>query len=121
MNQLTGKDSNAGKDWRQEEKGTTKDGMFGWHHQLNGYEFERTPGVGDGQEGLTCCGPWGYEESDKTERLNWTEQKDSTKISKHLETNSSLLNNPWVKKDIAMENKIYIELNENTSHKICGI
>ena len=48
----------------------TEDEMAAWHHRLDGLEFERTPGVGDGQEGLTCCGPWGYEESDKTERLN---------------------------------------------------
>ena len=59
----------------------------------------------------------------QTRLNNWTEQKDNMKISKHLETNTSLLNNPWVKKDIAMESKKYIELNENenTSHKICGI
>ena len=58
--------------WGQEEKGTTKDEMAGWHHWLNGREFEWTPGVGDGQEGLACCNSWGLKESDTTERLNWT-------------------------------------------------
>ena len=54
---------------RQEEKGTTEDEMVGWHHRLNGHEFEPAPGVGDGQEGLACCSPWGRKESDMTERL----------------------------------------------------
>ena len=70
---LTGKDPDAGKDWRQEEKGTTVDEMVGWHHWLDGHEFEQTPGVGDGQGGLACCSPWGHKELDTTERLNWTE------------------------------------------------
>ena len=70
---LTGKDSDAGRDWGQEEKGTTEDDMAGWHHQLYGREFEWTPGVGDGQGGLACCDSWGHKESDTTERLNWTE------------------------------------------------
>ena len=67
------KDSDAGKDWRQEEKGMTKDEMVGWHHRLDGHEFEQVPGVGDRQGGLACCGPWGCKESDMTEQLNWTE------------------------------------------------
>ena len=71
-NWLTGKDSDAGKDGRQEEKGTTEDETVGWHHWLNGHEFEQSPGVGDGQGGLVCCGPWGHKESD-TPELNWTE------------------------------------------------
>ena len=58
---------------RQEEKGTTEDEMVWWHHQLNGHEFGWTPGVGDGQGGLACCGSWGRKESDTTEQLNWTE------------------------------------------------
>ena len=66
----TGKDSNAGKDWRQEEKGTTEDEMAGWHHQLNGHEFEQTLGDRDGQGSLACCSPWGHKESDTTEQLN---------------------------------------------------
>ena len=70
---LIGKDSDAGRDWGQEEKGTTEDEMAEWHHWLNGHEFRWTPGVGDGQGGLACCGSWGCKESDTTERLNWTE------------------------------------------------
>ena len=68
-----GKDSDAGKDWRQEEKGTREDEMVGWHHGLNGPESEQTPGVGNGQRSLACYSPWGHKESDMTEWLNWTE------------------------------------------------
>ena len=67
---LIGKDSDAGRDWGQEEKGTTEDEMAGWHHRLNRREFAWTPGVGDGQGGLACCNSWGCKESDMTERLN---------------------------------------------------
>ena len=63
------------RDWSQEEKGTIEDEMPGWHHRLDGREFEWTPGVGDGQGGLACCNSWGYKESDTTEWLNWTELK----------------------------------------------
>ena len=70
---LIGKDSDAERDWGQEEKGTTEDEMAGWHHRLNGHEFGWTPGVGDGQGGLECCNSWGRKELDMTERLNWTE------------------------------------------------
>ena len=70
-NWLTRKDPDAGKDWRREEKGMTEDEMVGWHHWLNGYEFEQAPGVGDGQRTLACCSPWGRKESDTTEQLNW--------------------------------------------------
>ena len=70
---LTGKDSDAGRDWGQEEKGTTQDKMAGWHHGLDGRESEGTPGVGDGQGGLACYDSWGRKESETTERLNWTE------------------------------------------------
>ena len=69
-NWLVGKDPDAGKDWRQEEKGTTEDEMVGWHHRLNGYEFEQTLGGGEGQRSLVCCSLWGLEESDMTEQ--WT-------------------------------------------------
>ena len=61
------------KDWRQEEKRTTEDEMVGWHHRLDGHEFEQAPGVGDGHGSLACCSPWGLKESDTTEQLNWTE------------------------------------------------
>ena len=69
---LIWKDPISRKDWRQ-EKGMTEDEMVGWHQQLDGHEFEWTPGVGDGQGGLACCGSWGCKESDTTEQLNWTE------------------------------------------------
>ena len=75
-NWLIWKDPDAGKDWRWEEKGMAEDEMVGWHHLLNGHEFEWTPGVGDGQGGLECCSPWGHKESDMTERLNGTEVAD---------------------------------------------
>ena len=68
---LTVKDSDAGRDWGQEEKGTTEDETAGWHHWLNGCESEWTPGVGDGQGGLACCSSWGRKELDTTEWLNW--------------------------------------------------
>ena len=68
-NWLIWKDPDAGKDWGQEEKGTTEDEMLGCHHGLDGHEFEWTPGVGDRQGGLACCGPWGCRVT--TERLNW--------------------------------------------------
>ena len=65
--------TDAGRDWGQEEKGTTEDEMAGWHHRLNGHEFGWTPGVGNGQGGLACSSSWGHKESDTTERLKWTE------------------------------------------------
>ena len=70
---LIWKDPDAGKDWRQKEKGTTEDEMVGWHHQLNGHELEQALGVGDGQEGLACCGSLGHKELNTTEWLNCTE------------------------------------------------
>ena len=78
MNWIIGKDPDSGKDWRQ-EKWMTEDEMVGWHHQLNGNEFEEAPEVGGRQGSLVCCSPWGFEESDITEQLNWTEN-----ISKHF-------------------------------------
>ena len=65
----------TGRDWGQEEKRTTEDEMAGWHHRLNGHEFEWTPGVGDGQGGLACCNSWGHKELDTTEQVNWTVKK----------------------------------------------
>ena len=70
---LIGKDSAAGRDWGQEEKGTTEDEMAGCHHQLDEHEFEWTLGVGDGWGGLVCCDSWGCKELGTTEWLNWTE------------------------------------------------
>ena len=77
-NWLIWKDPEAGREWGQEEKGTTEDEMAGLHHWLNGHESEWTPGVGDGQGGLACCDSWGCKESDTTERLNWTELNSGT-------------------------------------------
>ena len=82
---LIGKDSNAGRDWGQEEKGTTEDEMAGWHHGLNGHESEWTPGVGDAQGGLACCDSWG-QESDMTEWLNWTDIYNKHNFYMHMES-----------------------------------
>ena len=71
-NCLIGKDPDAGKDWGQ-EKGPTEDEMVGWHHWLDGQEFEQAPGVGDGQGSLVCCSQWGHKESDTMS--DWTELK----------------------------------------------
>ena len=70
---LIGKDPDAGKDWGREEKGKTEDEMVGWHHQLNGRDFEYAPAVGDGQGNLMCCCLWDCKESDTIEPQNWTE------------------------------------------------
>ena len=70
-NWLIGKDPDAGQDWRREEKGTTKDEMVGWHHWLDGHEFEKDLGVGDGQGNLACCSLWGCKELNTIEQLNW--------------------------------------------------
>ena len=70
---LIGKDPGAGKDWRQEETGTTEDQTAGWHHRLDGHEFKQALRVGDGQGSLACCSPWGHKES--TQLSNWTEPK----------------------------------------------
>ena len=87
---LIGKDSDAGKDWRPEEKGMTEDEMVGWHHWLDGRESEWTPGVGDGQGGLACCDSWGRRESDTTEQLNWTELCMYTQIYTHRDLINSV-------------------------------
>ena len=82
---LIGKDFDDGRDWGQEEKGTTEDRMAGWHHWLDGREFGWTLGVGDGQGGLVCFDSWGCKESDTTERLNWTELNWIGLVSKPVE------------------------------------
>ena len=91
--QLIGKDLDAGKDWRQEEKGTPEDEMAGWHHQLDGHEFEQAPGVGEVQGSLACCSPWGHKEPDRTS--NWTEldrtaRRSSQSILKEINLEYSL-------------------------------
>ena len=94
---LIGKDPDAGKDWGEEEKGTTKDEMVGWHHWLNEHGFGWTPGVGDGQGGLAWCGSWGHKESDTTERLNWTELNDDLRVPPAVKASSNYLweNSCW--------------------------
>ena len=81
---LIGKDSDAGRDWGQEEKGMTEDEMAGWHHWLDGHEFGWTLGVVDGQGGLVCCNSWGCKESDMTEHLNWTDLSLSKEKEKFI-------------------------------------
>ena len=78
-NLLIGKDPDAEKDWRWEEKGTTEDEMVGRHRWLDEHEFEQAPGVGDGQGSLVCCSTWSCKESDTTEQLNWIELKNENK------------------------------------------
>ena len=89
---LIWKDPDAGKDWGQEEKGTTEDEMVRWHHRLNEHGFEWTPGVGDGQGGLACCSSWGHIESDTTERqLNWSKSDCFLILSLYLSPYLNLL------------------------------
>ena len=93
-NWLPGKDPDVGKDWRWEEKGTTEDKMVGWHHWLDGHEFEKALGVGDGQGSLVRCSPWGYKELDTSEQLNWLTFKaclNSTNTEKSIYYLSTLL------------------------------
>ena len=81
-NQLTGKDSNAGKDWRQEEKGTTEDEMVGWHHWLNGHDFEQTLGNSEEWGNLACSSSCGHKELNTTQRLNNNNKKRQPTVSK---------------------------------------
>ena len=98
---LIGKHSDAGRDWGQEEKGTTEDEMTRWHHWLDGRESEWTSGVSDGQGGLACCDSWGHKESAMTKRLNWTElnvnwrqNQNSNPVLKACDLNSYVISSP---------------------------
>ena len=91
---LIGKDSDAGRDWGQEEKGTTEDEMAGWHHWLDGRESEWTPGAGVGQGGLACCDSWGHKESDTTEWLIWS---DDQYLYSYLHNRILIEENTWGK------------------------
>ena len=101
-NWLIEKDPSSGKDWRQEQKGKTEDEMVGWHHRLDGHEFEQALGVGDGQEGSVYCSPWSRKESDMTEQLNWTELIDKNVLIigenflKLKNIHLSLVLNDWI-------------------------
>jgi len=113
-NWLIGKDPDAGKDWRREEKGTTEDEMVGWLHQIDGHEFEQVPGVGDRKGSLVCCSPWGHKELDRTEQLNWLNWK---KKKKNLDLNSRLssqsqLNNQLIKKKVLKEVNLHLLIAE---------
>ena len=100
---LTGKDSDAERDWGQEEKGTTEDEMAEWHHRLDGYEFGWTLGVGDGQGGLACCDSWGHKESDTTEWLNWIELRLFSLTSYfEVKNEGKLVSCPYIKKMVDM-------------------
>ena len=96
---LIWKDPDAGKDWRQEAKGTAEDEMVGWHHWLHGGEFELTLGVGDRQGGLVCCRPWGRKESDTTEGLNWI---------------LSIFSLPWTTAQFPTKQNLQADTNEST-------
>ena len=87
---LIGKDPDAGKDWRQEEKGVTEDETFGWHHWLNGHESEQALGDGEGQGSLACCSPWGFKESDTIERLSNKMFDIKEKLSLHVKIKISI-------------------------------
>ena len=102
---VIGKDPDAGKGWRWEEKGTTEDEMVGWHHQIDGHEFEQAPGVGDGQGCLVCCRPWGCKESARLSdwtQLNWVvcyklyERKMGTVFFYWLELISDMWCMQWI-------------------------
>ena len=92
------KDPDAGKDWRQ-KKGMTEDEMVGWHHRLDGHEFEQAPGAGEGQGSLACCSPWGRKELDTTERLN---------------NNNQLTENDFLKKGKTLRRKEVKMMNGDT-------
>ena len=104
---LIEKDSDAGRDWGQEEKGTTDVEMAGWHHRLNGRKFEWTLGDGHGQGGLECCYSWGSKESDMTERLNCTESPPCSSILSVLATAASQLCHTYVSHKVIKSHKVF--------------
>ena len=116
---LIGKDSDAGKDRRQGQKGTTEDEMVGWHHWLNGYEFELCLGDGEGQGRLVCCSPWGLKELDVAERLNNTNLLKTSKLNlKHLKE-------PGFGQDVSclfnlMVNNLFIHLGTRSQNKMAS-
>ena len=113
---LEKKNPDAGKGWRQEEKGTTEDEMVGCHHQLAGQEFEQAPGVGNRQGSLAFCSPWDCKKSDTTEWLNWTELTRGIKVIKLIEAENSVM----MSKDEGMSKtrSICLKDTEHWSHKM---
>ena len=110
---LIGKDPDSGRDWGQEEKGMTEDEMIGWHHWLNGHEFQQTPGDSEGQGSLACCSPWGHKELDMTQQLNkdnknfWAKERKKRRERKEdLEVMSSHI-------------RMYQKLPEGLCNKCC--
>ena len=112
---LIWKDPDAGKDWRWEEKEMTEDEMVGWHHWLDGYEFEQAPGVGDGQGSLVCCTPWGSKVLDTTEWLNWTEGKGGNAETKEEQGRN---NRAVIKQVLVSPQGIYIFLRSLSGTKV---
>ena len=117
-NWLIGKDPDAGKDWRQEEKGMTEDEIIGWHHWLDGREFEQAPRFGDGQGSLACCSPWVHNKSDMTEQLNWTELRDKDgcciMIKGSTQEEDTVIINIYAPKISQMLKTMKGEINSNT-------
>ena len=100
---LIGKVPDAGRDWGQEEKGTTENELIGWHHRPNGHGFGWTLGVGDGQGGLACCGSWGHKESDTVEWLNWPEYMGRIQEHDNTEIASTLISSKRVSRYFVIE------------------
>ena len=123
---LIGKDSDAGRDWGQDEKWMTEDEMAGWHHWLDGRESQWTPGVDDGQGGLACCDSWGHKESDTTEQLIWSDLIDrwmDQEVVVHI-NNGILLSHKkkriWVRSNEVDEPRAYYtEWSKSEKDKYC--
>ena len=122
---LIGKDSDAGKDWRQEQKGTTEDEMVGWHHWLNGHEFEQARGVGDGQGSLAFCCPWGHNESDTTELIVARDRGGQDTYSFSLILSSVLLSQffalDWINFNWGWQIKLLLFNRKTTTHMFSSL
>ena len=124
---LIGKNPDAGRDWGQEEKGTTEDEMAAWHPRLDGHEFGWNPGIGDGQGGLACCNSWGCKESDTTEAWRAVTHgvaKSRTRLSDWTELNAIVLaicdTHEWVCDDLLLCLKPAF-MSSNQNHCFHGI
>ena len=116
---LIGKDSDAGRDWGQEEKRTTEDEVAGWHHWLNGRESEWTPGIGDGQGGLACCDSWGRRVGhDWATELNWTEDINTcSSLLKKIFTRGNDTWKKWRMKKVSKKQRNHPDLMGNISYR----